>query len=365
MARARSIVALLLASVAARAAAEPIGLAIAGGKVRLADGTIAVRTVHVRGDRIAAVDDRPAGPGEAPFDATGFFVLPAFVDSHVHATLFDPEGLVRGGVGAAIDLGGPISVFDLPSRVRPLRLFPAGQLLTCRGGYPTTSWGKDGYGREISGTTDARKAVDEMADRKAIAIKMALAGSPLLSPPEQSAIVREAHARKLRVGAHALLWETVEAAVARGVDFLVHAPVERLPDDLVKRLARREGSAMIPTLRAFGATPVARDNVRRFHAAGGRILYGTDTPNNVAPGIDAAELGLLVECGLTPAEAIAAATIEPARYFGLPGLGEIAAGAVASVIVVDGNPWEDVAAVGHRKLVVVGGQVIPATGPLR
>jgi imidazolonepropionase-like amidohydrolase len=89
----------------------------------------------------------------------------------------------------------------------------------------------------------------------------------------------------------------------------------------------------------------ASENVRRLHAAGVRILAGTDTPNLAAHGVSLhGELLLLTQAGLTPAEALKAATRAPAEAFKLANRGRIAPGARADLILVDGNPLADIKA---------------------
>ena len=90
------------------------------------------------------------------------------------------------------------------------------------------------------------------------------------------------------------------------------------------------------------------DNVRRLHAAGVTILAGSDPQNGVFPGAAMhRELALLVAAGLTPAEAIRAATLLPARFLTqseTPEFGEIAVGRRADLLLVDGDPTADLEA---------------------
>src|SRR5690606_4563552 len=90
----------------------------------------------------------------------------------------------------------------------------------------------------------------------------------------------------------------------------------------------------------------AMESVRRLHAAGVPILAGTDAPNpGTAHGASLhGELQLLVEAGLTPAEALAAATSVPAKAFGLGDRGRIAPGLRADLVLVNGDPTQDITA---------------------
>jgi imidazolonepropionase-like amidohydrolase len=191
------------------------------------------------------------------------------------------------------------------------------------------------------------------------------------------------------------LW-SVEIAVNAGVDVLTHLPLEApLERDLVERILAA-GCAVNPTLAILQmATDPARgrllaaderiarrlpaaalaaitegreglacphpspdqdvakaiQSVARLHRAGVPILAGTDAnnaPGRACPIVHGAslhaELALLVAAGLTPAEALAAATSVPARRFGLADRGRIAPGLRADLLLVDGDPTAEITA---------------------
>lgn len=357
-------------------AAASAGLALVG--VRLAgDGDDVRRTVHVGGDRIVAVDDRGASPAERGVDLDGATVIPAFIDAHVHMAYCDAAAMMRQGVGATIDLGSPSSLWQAgEGRYRPLLVRFAGPILTVPGGFPTkTDWGHEGFGEALADVAAARAKVDELADRGVALVKIALSpeDGPMLPRAMREAIVTRAHARGLRVAAHAMSAEGVAAAVAAGVDILAHAPESPLDESSAARFCSRPGAAVIPTLRAFFARPAARENLRRLWRAGCTVLYGTDPGNRAAAmlgmarpdGIDVAELRLYVEAGMSPAEAIASATSVPARYFGLSELGSVAPGARASLVVVARDPTADLEVLAHPAMVIVGGEVLVSPDGLR
>ncbi len=100
--------------------------------------------------------------------------------------------------------------------------------------------------------------------------------------------------------------------------------------------------------------------VGRLNRAGVPILAGTDFPNPyVYPGFSLhEELALLVEAGLTPAEALRAATLSPARFLGVAdSLGTVATGKVADLVLLDGNPLEDIGQTRRIKAVIQRGKV--------
>src|SRR5262249_53148580 len=113
---------------------------------------------------------------------------------------------------------------------------------------------------------------------------------------------------------------------------------------LLTRPSPGDDDPMGPYLHRFSLA-TASENVRRLHAAGVRILAGDDAANFGPHGVSLhGELQLLVRAGLTPAEALAAATRAPADAFGLADRGRIAPGARADLVLVDGNPLVDITA---------------------
>jgi len=104
---------------------------------------------------------------------------------------------------------------------------------------------------------------------------------------------------------------------------------------------------------------VGRANVRRLHEAGVVILAGSDTQSGVIPGAGLhRELALLVEAGLTPAEALRAATLDPARFLEQtedPDVGQVREGKRADLLLVEGDPTRDIAAASRIRAVIQAG----------
>jgi len=120
---------------------------IAGGRLLDAHGARPV-ALAIEGRRIAGEAQKPPA-GAKTIDATGLLLVPAFVDAHVHLSVAGKVADVaaaelRGGVAAVLDLGEPERT--LPVGAPPLRVRFAGPLLTAPRGYPTQSWGANGYG---------------------------------------------------------------------------------------------------------------------------------------------------------------------------------------------------------------------------
>jgi imidazolonepropionase-like amidohydrolase len=134
---------------------------------------------------------------------------------------------------------------------------------------------------------------------------------PVLDRSTLDAIVAAAHERGLPVVAHVEGEGMTRLAVDAGADVLAHTPfTERVDDDLIAR-GVAIGQRWISTLFINGygdPSPDfdrAVDNLRRFHDAGGRVLYGTDLGNGVQPlGLNSAELAALSAAGLSAGEVI-------------------------------------------------------------
>jgi imidazolonepropionase-like amidohydrolase len=333
---------------------------ISGGRV-FDGGRLRAAAVAVERGQIAGEADKPPA-GARTMAAKGLVLLPAFVDAHVHLSVAGEVANVakaelRGGVAAVLDLGEPERL--LPLATAPLRARFAGPLLTAPRGYPTQSWGANGYGLELAAPEDARAAVQRLAKAGARFAKLAFDRRyPILDPAVARAAADEAHRLGLRVAAHALDVEMVRRAVDANADILAHTPVESLPDELVATVGARR-TWIISTLHAFGGTPQAIDNLRRLRRAGARIAYGTDLGNEgTVPGIDGQELALLARAGLSTAEVIAAGTAASAELVGESDLGRIGKGAAASIIGVREESLKDVRLLAQPKLVVIDGTPI-------
>ena len=240
----------------------------------------------------------------------GGTLFASLTDHHTHLGLSDPTALFRGGITHAVDLGWIPSV--AATWLRDVRDRPAvaiaGALLTAPGGYPVMSgWAPPGAASEVGGPREAGEAVQQQIMTGASRIKVALnsdAGETVDNPTLR-AIVQESHAAGIPVVAHVEGVGQTARALRAGVDQLAHTPFsERLDDDLVAE-AVDAGMSWISTLDIHGwgrptaAHRIAVDNLRRFAARGGRVLYGTDLGNGDLPvGVNARELAALQEAGL-------------------------------------------------------------------
>ena len=210
-----------------------------------------------------------------------------------------------------------------------------------------------------------------------------------------AAIVEAAHQANLKVIAHVTTLAALTNAADAGVDILTHAPIDAGVDDNLASSIAKRGIVSVPTLIMMHAvasmaarlpthagTSVdyahARSTVTAFHRAGVTILAGTDAhPTPTAPANSApamlppvplgealhTELGLLVEAGLTPVEALRSATVVPAEYFGLTDRGVIEPGRRADLLLIEGDPTQDIAATRAIRSVWVAGVQVHVNTP--
>lgn len=240
--------------------------------------------------------------------------LPPFVDKHVHLHLVDVHALP--GLAGVLDLGG-----DPAALVRHDGAFPhvsyAGAMLTVPGGYPSDrDWAPAAVWRAVSSASrhpgvpgGAGTAVDEQVSFGASVVKVALnsAAGPVFDAETLTAVVGLAHERGVPVVAHVEGDGMLRLALDAGVDALAHTPfTERVDDDQLAR-AVDAGQHWISTLAIHDDPTVAVDNLARFAAAGGRVLYGTDLGNGDRPaGIQQAELEAMDAAGIRGDRLIAA-----------------------------------------------------------
>ncbi len=289
------------------------------------------------------------------------FLMPAVADRHVHIELSSPGDVLAGGVTAVRDLAWPparifplADASELPSFDGPL-IRAAGPMLTAPGGYPTQDgWAPRETGREVTSPEDAASAVEDLVRLGATAIKVSLNADagPTPTDAELAAICDAAHAAELPVTAHAQGAGQVERALGAGVDELAHTPWTRLSDPVIETAASRMRIVSTLDILSFGRdTPEIRtalDNLRRFHVAGGTIVYGTDLGNGaIPPGIHEREARLMREAGMEPEEVLEAmirAPLEP--------------DAPADLVELASSPLEDLSALGEVRTVIRAGRVV-------
>ncbi len=312
--------------------------------------------------------------GARVIDAGGATLLPGLIDAHVH--LLNEEHLQQlaaFGVTTALDMGAwpPSMVDSLRNRTGMADIRSAGIPATTAGsahshlpGYPA--------GELVDGPAGAARFVTDRIAEGADYIKL-IADIPGPDQETLDALVATSHQRGKRTVAHAVSTAALDMALQAGVDMVTHVPLDRrLTESTAARILAQK-CASIPTLTmmkgivdrsaaAAASQPegvaaagpnyeAARGSVAELHRAGVPILAGTDA--NAGPGIPFSprhgeslheELELLIDAGLSTVEALRAATVLPAQYFGLHDRGVIEPGRRADLVLIDGDPIADIRA---------------------
>jgi len=314
----------------------------------------------------------------------------------------DLNRALRFGVSAVVsegidpgDAAFAIRADQAAGRLGGARLFTAGRGM----GAPNAGPGADTYkgiAYDITTEEQGRRAVRELAVQKVDFIKIWVddrnGRAPELSPPLYRAIIDEAHKHGIRVHAHVFYLVDAKGLVAAGIDGFTHLVRDKdMDDELVREIVRRR-VVIMPTLQnaergrnteppaslaawlngpardAIGADLVARiltayggrtaaqaaaareryailqRSLKKLSVAGARIVLGGDTGLQDDPFgfAEHRELELMVDAGMTPMQALAAATSSGADYLRLKDTGILAPGKRADFVVLDGNPLEDI-----------------------
>ena len=367
-------------------------------------------------------------PGVAFIDLSGKTVLPGLIDSHVHlssdrggeADLLsfvreEPQmnaleaqmnGMktLRAGFTTVRNLGDDGATLALREAIK--RGWVQGpRIIDAASSISTTGGHMDGRGalnddlvsqmRSPENLCDSvescRRVVRRQIDRGADVIKFATTGgvnsgtglATRMFADEAKALVDTAHAYGRKVAVHAHGADGIKLALRAGADSIEHGTVM---DDEILRLFKQTGAYYVPTLSTVNGylerlakdpnayTPEVRKQIdwrigitgqslRKAVPAGVKIAFGTDAGVS-KHGRNADEFELMVKNGMTPVEAIKAATVNAADLLGLASeVGTIEPGKSADLIAVTGDPLQDVTVLKRIDFVMARGEVVKASDP--
>lgn len=378
------------------------------GRAAIPDATVVIANGKIVGAGAAGTVSIPTAAER--MDVRGKWIVPGLIDAHVHHQDWMDSLFVSHGVTTVRDVGNDVDEIlkqrESSATVgakRP-RIYACGALLDG----PIPRWGSR-VSRAIATVDEARAVARELILRKVDCLKV----YEQLTPPQVQAVVEEATAHGVMVTAH--LRDTSAAdAVALGVRGLEHASgidYRSASSDALTDLAglfASKGIFVVPTLVVIdrvlarlqspglrndpllGLLPLRRrelwevpfvtgrwtqanvaptvallrrkmELIQQLTRVSGRVVAGSDTPNPyIVPGASLhRELELLVEAGLTPLQAIGAATKTAAELLGQEAsLGTLIQGKKADFVVVGGNPLEDISNLRQVEFVLRDGGIV-------
>ena len=391
------------------------GQAVRGASTIIVDGG---RIVAVRDGHLA-----PGQAGASVIDLKDKTVLPGLIDSHVHlasdrggeANLLsllreEPQmnaleaqmnGMktLRAGFTTVRNLGDDGATLALREAVKRgwvqgPRIVDAASSISTTGGHMD---GRGGLNDDLvahlpqpenlcDGVDSCRKVVRRQIDRGADVIKFATTGgvnsgtglATRMVEDEARALVETAHAYGRKVAVHAHGADGIKLALRVGADSIEHGTVM---DDEILRLMKQKGTYYVPTLSTvngylerLAANPdayapdvrkqidwrigITGQSLRKAVPAGIKIAFGTDAGVS-KHGRNADEFELMLKYGMTPVEALKAATVNAADLLGLSSeIGSIEPGKSADIIAVAGDPLADVAKLKTVAFVMARGEVV-------
>jgi imidazolonepropionase-like amidohydrolase len=383
---------------------------------------LAEPVILIRDSRIVDINSEVGASIAVPDDARhvdrpSLTLLPGLIDMHVHLTVNPLYGGYRGlqftdsfwvaqrvvNARAMLESGfttvrnlsrdlGDVGIKQAVEEglIAGPRIVPAAHLLGSTGGHcdygtllpPSFRLTAPGVG---DSPDQLRQRVREQRKYGAEVIKVCATGGVFSRNPGQQqlteaelrAVADEAHMWGLKVAAHAHGADGIKAAIRAGVDTIEHAS---LIDDEGIRLAKERGTWQsmdiynteyaqaegarngvpehsLRTDREIGA--LQRESLRKVHAAGVKMVFGTDVGGSMPHRLAARQFATMVQFGMTPMEAIQAATRNAAEALGRElDVGAIAIGRYADLIAVGGDPTRDVRLLESVDFVMKGGKII-------
>lgn len=371
-------------------------LAITGALVLDGSGAAPRRmTVLIDGDRItAAAENAAIPPGTQTLNAAGHTLLPGLFDLHTHLLATGgakdvdwPKALklyLAHGVTTVVDLSTYPEQFEPMRRLLAAGLEAPRVLMAARFTTPLghgMEGGRGDFHTQLALTPrEARNAVRRIAPYKPDLLKVFTDGwrygvdPDMTSMDEETlrALVDEAHKLGLKVVTHTVTVRRAREAARAGVDIINHGIGDGVldPETVGQILASKTGYVQTLAVYEPRGAKVHPARQRRWahlmancalaRASGFAAGAGTDAGMPGTPHGESTlrELELMVSCGFTPAEAIAAATSASARLLGAEDRGRIQPGMLADLVLVEGNPAERIGDIRRVKRVWLGGREV-------
>lgn len=333
-------------------------------------------TILVVEGRIQAVQTPSAEipQGYTLLDMEGRAVMPGFINAHVH-NAHDASQLERwakAGVTTVRDLNPRLPNFlatrdQLNSRLHTARLVCSTPMITVPGGYGSAY---------VNSIQAAKSMVESYSQEGVDVIKFALEDSlagrtyPLLSAEMVHALTGTARAQGKRTSVHVSHVWNLPLVIQAEVTDIAHMVVEPLEEALVQQIVAQD-IYWVPTLELWQGVSqkhgipwgrVAVQNLNKFYEAGGKIALGTDFAG-YSTSFDAdfpiTEVRLMKQAGMANMDIIIAATRHAAYVCHLEDeLGTLEVGKIADILVVEGNPLEDIETLTRTHMVIKNGVVI-------
>lgn len=340
-------------------------------------------------------------------DATGCTILPGLIDAHLHLlgirsmqpvqwtldrpplraarATADAQKLITAGFTSVRCAGSDVSVHLKHAidegTIQGPRIIPANKMITQTAGHGDIhtlplEWaiGPYTFGRIADGVDECRRAAREQIREGAGVIKICSTGGVMSEKDapthaqfvdeEIAAITTEAHRVGIKVMAHAQSPEGIQNAIRNGVDTIEHGiylddetiSIMQAHDTIltptfaiVNAIVSKGAAAGVPEYSLQKSKAVHADHlhsIKKAYKAGVKIAVGTDFcgPDLIPHGENAVELEILVkQLGMTPMEAISAATRIGAQALGLESeVGTLEKGKTADLLIVNGNPLENI-----------------------
>ncbi|KAH6874554.1 putative hydrolase [Thelonectria olida] len=339
-------------------------------------GDIISNDVHCDGDPEESVDL------DTVIEGTGCTLLPALVDCFTNTAAVDQDLKLFAsfGVSTVLDMCSTTSEIEAmraasESDIGLPAYMAAGTVATAESELPDHLYNlRETDPLQLPSEADRFVLSRIAGPNRADYIKV-LVDAPGLDEGTLAALVEAAHRNGKLAIAHATQTGAFTRALNAGFDVITPVPLNGILDDetrkapLLRRGVRGGGPFAVLSEGIHGPGvydfEYALENVKKLHAAGVRICAGTEanqtSPSPVSIGDSIhGELELLVRAGLSNLEALRAATVVPAEVFGLQDRGSLQPGMRADMILLEGNPLDDIGATRRIRKVWLGGVEVDA-----